>query len=188
MGLNAVLLIQKAYETIKSMFTAKEVAQQPQEIIQMMAFTAVVQAATQALTEFIISMKVDKTTSAFANGGIMTSSGPLPLNYYANGGIAKKAQVAVFGEGRQPEAYVPLPDGRSIPVTINGGESESVGGNQISIAINVTNNSDGSSTESESNSGQDSTNMKKLANNIKNMVKQEIYNQSRPGGLLYNSR
>ena len=188
MGLNAVLLIQKAYETIKSMFTAKEVAQQPQEIIQMTAFTAVVQAATQALTEFIISMKVDKATSAFANGGIMTSSGPLPLNYYANGGIAKKAQVAVFGEGRQPEAYVPLPDGRSIPVTINGGESESVGGNQISIAINVTNNSDGSSTESESNSGQDSTNMKKLANNIKNMVKQEIYNQSRPGGLLYNSR
>lgn len=51
----------------------------------------------------------------FANGGIMTSAGPLPLRRYAAGGVANSPQMAVFGE-RGPEAYVPLPDGRSIPV------------------------------------------------------------------------
>lgn len=42
---------------------------------------------------------------------------------YSNGGIARSPQVSVFGEGARPEAYVPLPDGRSIPVTMQGGNS-----------------------------------------------------------------
>ena len=54
----------------------------------------------------------------FASGGVMTSLGELPLERYARGGIARRPQVALFGEGRQPEAFVPLPDGRSIPVTM----------------------------------------------------------------------
>ena len=49
----------------------------------------------------------------------MSSMGPLPLQRYANGGIANKPQIALFGEGRMNEAYVPLPDGRSIPVSMN---------------------------------------------------------------------
>jgi len=57
----------------------------------------------------------------FANGGIMTPMGPMPLNAYAGGGVASSPQVALFGEGRMPEAYVPLPDGRSIPVQMRGG-------------------------------------------------------------------
>ena len=57
----------------------------------------------------------------FARGGVMTPGGPLPLRHYAGGGIVNSPQVAVFGEGRRPEAYVPLPDGRSIPVTMTGG-------------------------------------------------------------------
>ncbi len=55
----------------------------------------------------------------FANGGVMSSRGPMPLNYYDRGGIANSPQVAIFGEGRTPEAYVPLPDGRSIPVSVD---------------------------------------------------------------------
>ena len=121
----------------------------------------------------------------YADGGVMTSSGPLPLRTYASGGIARSAQVAVFGEGSTPEAYVPLPDGRSIPVTMNGGGTEA-GGNNISISINVVNNQ-GSTSESQSTTDS-SSNMNKLANNIKSLVKQEIVNQSRPGGLLYNNR
>ncbi|HNW41177.1 MAG TPA: hypothetical protein PKN08_04665, partial [Opitutaceae bacterium] len=35
-------------------------------------------------------------------------------------GIANSPQLAVFGEGRTNEAFVPLPDGRTIPVTIKG--------------------------------------------------------------------
>lgn len=58
----------------------------------------------------------------FAMGGIMTSQGKKPLFSYAGGGVASSPQYAEFGEGRKPEAYVPLPDGRSIPVTMQGAQ------------------------------------------------------------------
>lgn len=70
-------------------------------------------------------------TFGFANGGIMTSEGPLPLRKYAGGGIASGPQVALFGEGSHREAYVPLPDGRSIPVSLSGD------GGSSGITINV---------------------------------------------------
>lgn len=73
----------------------------------------------------------------FANGGIMTAGGALPLNTYANGGIAKTPQMAIFGEGKTPEAYVPLPDGRHIPVAMRG----DVGGSNVTV--NVVNNAGG---------------------------------------------
>ena len=53
----------------------------------------------------------------FADGGVMTSAGPMPLRRYAGGGVARSPQLAMYGE-RGPEAYVPLPDGRSIPVKV----------------------------------------------------------------------
>lgn len=58
---------------------------------------------------------------AFDLGGIMTRYGALPLHRYDAGGVADRPQLALFGErGRKrPEAYVPLPDGRSIPVSIS---------------------------------------------------------------------
>ena len=70
---------------------------------------------------------------AFANGGIMSSSGSLPLKAYSNGGIANTPQLALFGEGRMNEAYVPLPDGRTIPVTMKGGNSGT------NIVLNIEN-------------------------------------------------
>lgn len=54
----------------------------------------------------------------FAKGGVMTSRGKLPLRRYAVGGVARTPQLAMFGEGSGAEAYVPLPDGRSIPVSL----------------------------------------------------------------------
>jgi hypothetical protein len=57
----------------------------------------------------------------FAMGGIMTPRGSLPLHFYEGGGIATGPQMAIFGEGRRNEAYVPLPDGRAIPVNLKGG-------------------------------------------------------------------
>lgn len=70
--------------------------------------------------------------SFFADGGIMTDRGPLPLRAYAAGGIANTPQLAMFGEGRLPEAYVPLPDGRNIPVKMQG-----AGGQAPNITIHV---------------------------------------------------
>lgn len=77
------------------------------------------------------------THDSFANGGIMTSKGALELQKYANGGIANRPQVALYGEGSQPEAYVPLPDGRTIPVSIQGGMQGGVGDVQVNV-INQT--------------------------------------------------
>lgn len=66
------------------------------------------------------------------HGNVMTASGPMALRRYAAGGIATSPQLAIFGEGSGAEAYVPLPDGRRIPVamqspgveiTINNGAS-----------------------------------------------------------------
>jgi len=84
----------------------------------------------------------DMFASAFANGGIMTNEGPLSLRKYANGGIANSPQVAIYGEAG-PEAYVPLPDGRTIPVTINtsGGSSSESASAAPAITVNVINQS-----------------------------------------------
>lgn len=59
-----------------------------------------------------------------ANGGIITEFGEVPLRKYAVGGVARSPQAAIFGEGSTPEAYVPLPDGRTIPVTMQGGAGD----------------------------------------------------------------
>lgn len=48
-----------------------------------------------------------------AKGGIVANSRPQPLKTFARGGVSNSA--AIFGEAG-PEAAVPLPDGRSIPV------------------------------------------------------------------------
>jgi hypothetical protein len=68
----------------------------------------------------------------FANGGVMTAFGKMPLNTYAGGGVAKSPQVAIFGEGRMNEAFVPLPDGKRIPVDVRGS------GGGSSVVINQT--------------------------------------------------
>lgn len=112
----------------------------------------------------------------FADGGIMTEFGSLPLRKYANGGIARSPQLAMFGEGSMPEAYVPLPDGRSIPVTMKGGAGDSV-------TINITINKDGG--ESESAEGDDPQMYRRLSERIKGVVREELAAQKRPGGILY---
>lgn len=77
----------------------------------------------------------------FADGGIMTSEGPLPLRRYASGGVANSPQVSIWGEGDMPEANVPLPDGRTIPVSLRGG---GMGGSQpqpVNLRVEVVNKS-----------------------------------------------
>jgi len=105
----------------------------------------------------------------FANGGVMTGAGPLELKRYATGGIARSPQLAMFGEGSMPEAYVPLPDGRSIPVTMQGAGA----GN---IIVNV--DAKGTQVEGDNNRG------RQLGGAISAAVQAELIKQQRPGGLL----
>ena len=75
----------------------------------------------------------------FAGGGIMTQYGELPLRQYQGGGMATSPQVAVFGEGSTPEAYVPVPSGR-IPVEIKMPANSNV--RPVVVNINVHGNAD----------------------------------------------
>lgn len=117
----------------------------------------------------------------FENGGIMTNMGSVPLKKYAAGGVANSPQLALYGEGSKPEAYVPLPDGRTIPVTMTGGGEA---GDVVSITINVTNNPDGSGKSSFDMAG-NSDAYRRMGERIKGVVREELANQARPGGLLY---
>ncbi|ELH3828101.1 phage tail tape measure protein, partial [Salmonella enterica] len=115
----------------------------------------------------------------FANGGIFGKDGVIPLRAYRKGGIADSPQLAIYGEGDMNEAFVPLPDGRSIPVTLNTG-SAGKGSvfSPVSIAINV--NSDGSSSES----GMDEARWGGAARQIKAIVLDTIAEEKRSGGSL----
>jgi lambda family phage tail tape measure protein len=109
-------------------------------------------------------------TALFANGGIMTGDGPMPLKKYASGGIASSPQLAMFGEGSRPEAFVPLPDGRRIPVSMQGGGS--------STTVNVSVDAKGTSVSG------DGGNSAALGKAIAASVQAELVKQKRPGGLL----
>lgn len=123
---------------------------------------------TQVMAPLMAAFK----TIAFADGGIMTGAGSMPLRTYASGGIATSPQLAMFGEGSMPEAYVPLPDGRSIPVTMEGGG----GGGNTSVVVNVSVESGQAKTDDQGAGN--------LGRVIAGVVKQELINQKRPGGLL----
>lgn len=130
---------------------------------------------TQAITQMMIANMTD-----FAKGGIMTSKGP--LNMYSKGGVANSPQVSVFGEGRQNEAYVPLPDNRSIPVTLQGGG----GGGDTAVNVNVNIDSNGGVDTTEDGTGMAAG--KQLGYLISGAVKQELVRQQSPGGLLAGRR
>jgi hypothetical protein len=88
----------------------------------------------------------------------------------------------MFGEGSRPEAYVPLPDGRTIPVTMSGGAAGAGlrSGTVFNISVNVSDA--GSSTRGDNPGGRD------LGQAVANAVRQELLAQKRTGGLLDSRR
>jgi hypothetical protein len=63
----------------------------------------------------------------FRKGGVLRN-----ITAFAGGGVARRPTLALFGEGKNAEAFVPLPDNRSIPVTLNGR-----GGGDVHVHFNV---------------------------------------------------
>ncbi|NDG47480.1 MAG: hypothetical protein EBY30_00060 [Rhodospirillales bacterium] len=135
----------------------KDIARQ---LLQTMVIAPIVKGLTSGLTKMF----------GFADGGIMTGDGPLPLRKYAGGGIANSPQMAMFGEGSMPEAYVPLPDGRRIPVAMKGG------GGGTNVVVNV--DASGSQVQGDAGKGE------QLGRVISQAVQQELIKQRRPGGIL----
>jgi hypothetical protein len=82
----------------------------------------------------LIVLGTIKTLFGLEDGGVMPGGvdETLPMRGFAKGGIARRPTLAVFGEGRSAEAFVPLPDGRTIPVTLAGG------GGGANVTVNIT--------------------------------------------------
>lgn len=113
-----------------------------------------------------------------AHGGVMTEYGRLPLRTFAKGGIAHGPVASIHGEGSLPEANVPLQDGRSIPVTLSGGQ----GGGNTSVSIQVNIDSGGKSAVESDASGQKAAQLGKM---VEASVVNIIQREKRSGGLLY---
>lgn len=125
----------------------------------------------------IMDAGVTSMATFAANGAVMTEFGPLSLKKYAAGGIATYPQVAVYGEGSRPEAIVPLPDGRSIPVMMQG----DVGGGGVMVNVSVVVNNDGTASSNTDSKGVSD----QFGQQLGAMIASEIVKQQRPGGLLY---
>lgn len=140
-------------------------------------------AATQPIFNAIFSGLGALATTALADGGVMTGRGPVPLRRYAGGGVAKSPQLALHGEGSTPEAYVPLPDGRSIPVMLRGRNAGGVErGGDIYINAPVTVNGNGGSPAQNLDLAQKMG--AELERRMQVVAAREIRTAMRPGGML----
>jgi len=140
-----------------------------QDLSRIAIRAAIIKPITEAISSLFPGFK-------FANGGIMTGDGPMPLKKYASGGIANSPQLALYGEGSRPEAFVPLPDGRRIPVAMQGG-----GGGSTNVTVNV----DASGNASVQG---DQAQAKQLGVAVSAAVQAELVKQQRPGGILAGTR
>jgi len=82
-----------------------------------------------------IALGTIKSLFGLEDGGVTAGvESTQPVRQFARGGIARRPTLALFGEGKTAEAFVPLPDNRSIPVTFTGGQGSSNG----VVNINIT--------------------------------------------------
>ena len=140
-----------------------------QDLTRIAIRAAIIKPITEAIGSLFPGFK-------FANGGIMTGDGPVPLKKYASGGIASSPQLALYGEGSRPEAYVPLPDGRRIPVAMQGGGG---GNTTVNVSVDASGNANVQGDQAQG---------KQLGVAVSAAVQAELVKQQRPGGLLAGTR
>jgi hypothetical protein len=58
-----------------------------------------------------------------ANGGIL-GGGWMPVHAFAGGGVVSRPTLGLVGEGRYNEAVIPMPDNKSVPVKLYGGQDK----------------------------------------------------------------
>lgn len=141
-------------------------------------FNAGMAAASSTMYDFF------RTFSFSALGNIVGPAGIMPLHKFATGGIATGPQLAMFGEGSGNEAFVPLPDNRTIPVTLTGANNSGITMGDTSISVNVSVQKDGT-TDVKTDAKMATEMGKAMSASVKQTVQEELIKQRRPGGLLY---
>ena len=107
------------------------------------------------------------------NGGVFSAG--KKMGGYADGGIAKGSTSGYPAVLHGTEAVVPLPDGKSIPVSMNGS------GQNNNVTVNVSMDGQGNAQSQSDSNGQQGANIGKL---IAGAVQEELQRQKRPGGIL----
>jgi phage-related minor tail protein len=97
------------------------------------------------------------------------------IRQFANGGVVSGPTLGLVGEGRYNEAVVPLPDGKSIPVSLGGASGSNISTN---IVVNMGNGQGGGGQATGAQGNQ-------LARELEGAVRQVILKESRPGGIIY---
>ena len=103
------------------------------------------------------------------SGGIMSKNS----RSYADGGIANGPSSGHLAMLHGREAVIPLPNGRAIPVEMQGG---GMNNNNTNITINID--------DTGATSTMDTTGGAELGQAIQGVVQSELERQMRPGGLL----
>ena len=158
----------------------------------------VLQALSQVIAKLIAVKLIESSLAIFAGGG--GGGGALPggnasasswASFYGakNGGVfsdgKKMAGYSVGGIAQGSangypamlhgtEAVVPLPNGKSIPVQMNG-----AGQNNVTVNVSIDNQGNAST-----NTQQDSAQAGNLGQAIARAVQMELQNQKRSGGIL----
>ena len=121
----------------------------------------------------------------FAEGGIAANGRPVPLPRFAKGGVSRSA--AIFGEAG-PEAAVPLPDGRRIPVDLRapdigraGATTNNVSSVTIAPAISIT--VDGRGNDEKTNAAMAKKTAAAVEASVRMIVQKELRASMRPGGM-----
>lgn len=105
------------------------------------SFTKAFAAGLQKVIAKLLVMQGLELLLGAERGGVLPATEGLELGgikRYAGGGLNRRGGIArrptvMFGEGSTAEAFVPLPDNRSIPVTLTGG-----GAGGTTIVFNIT--------------------------------------------------
>ena len=87
--------------------------------------SAIAGIAAQGVASSIVNFGKSILGFTAAEGGIIQGHF-IPLKAFATGGVVDRPTLGLVGEGRYPEAIVPLPDGRSIPVKFEGKSSQPI--------------------------------------------------------------
>ena len=111
----------------------------------------------------------------FEKGGIVQDK----VSAYSTGGVARGPQSGYPAVLHGNEAVVPLPDGKSIPVSMQG--MPGAGATQNNVTVNVTIDNDGNA---QSSTSADSDQASNLGNLVALAVQKELQNQKRSGGIL----
>lgn len=123
-------------------------------------------------------------TSTGAGGILGSLFSAIPK--FAEGGVARGP--AIFGEAG-PEAAVPLPDGRRIPVDLRlPAASGATASTPLNVTVAPTINVTGATGSREDNQKLAEQISKELDVTVRGLFMQELANQMRPGGALNNIR